>query len=183
MVVGAETFLQAVVANIASLFPVRIIHSYEQGVKFSRGIDRKLLQPGFHFFIPGYQSIHAESVVPQTINLPTQSFITRDNYDVSVSSNLEYQVVDVRKMWTGVQNLSTSINNTGMGYLSRYGRDNTFSELCKDTSELENKITEALNTKLEPWGTKINEFYITDVSRTIGLRHYSDSSTLLKSIE
>lgn len=183
MVVGAETFLQAVVTNIASLFPVRIVHSYEQGVLFTKGIDRKLLQPGIHFFVPGYQSIHMESTVPQTLNLPTQSFVTTDLYDVSVSSNLEYQIFDVRKMWVGVQDLGTSVTNTGMGYLSRFGRDNTFDELCRDTSGLERKITEALNVKLAPWGTKVNEFYVTDVSRTVGLRHYNDSSSVLKGIE
>lgn len=183
MVVGAETFLQAVINNIASLLPVRIIRSYEQGVRFTRGFDKKTLNTGIHFFIPGYQSIEKDSICPQTINLPTQSFVTSDLIDVSVSSNLEYQIFDVRKMWVGVQSLPTSINNTGMGYLSRFGRNNSFHQLCTDTSGLEEKITNALNVKLEPWGTKINEFYITDISRTMGLRHYGDSSTLLKGIE
>ncbi len=169
-----DTILTSLLDNLVNVLPIKTVHTYEQGVYFKQGKDVKLLQPGIHLHRPIIDSIETISTVPQTINLPTQSVLTEDGRAVSVSSNLEYEIYDARKVWTKVQDLDDSLHNTGMGYLSRYVRQYPYEELSNTTLRLESKVKRSLNHKVKPWGVKVNEFYVTDFVEAKQYRLFGD---------
>lgn len=169
-----DTILTSLLDNVVNVLPVKIIHTYEQGVYFKQGKDIKLLRPGIHLHRPIIDSIEKISTVPQTINLPTQSVLTKDGEAVTVSSNLEYKIHNARKVWTKVQDLDDSLHNTGMGYLSRFVRSYNYDKLAVSTEKLEEEVLENLNEKVNPWGVTVNEFYITDFVKARQYRLFGD---------
>lgn len=169
-----DTILASLLDNVVNVLPVKIVHTYEQGVYFKKGKDIKLLRPGIHLHRPILDSIEKISTVPQTINLPTQSILTKDGEAVTCSSNLEYEIRNARKVWTRVQDLDDSLHNTGMGYLARFTRQYPYAKLALSTEKLEEEIRENLNVKVKPWGVHVNEFYITDFVKAQQYRLFGD---------
>lgn len=169
-----DTILTSLFDNIVNVLPIKIIHSYEQGVYFKQGKDHKLLRPGFHLHRPIIDSIETMSVVPQTINLPTQSLVTKDGEAITLSSNLEYKITNVRKVYTRVHDLDDSIHNTGMGYLAHFVRKYDYGELTSHPQRLEKRVLDGLNDKVNPWGVKVNEFYVTDLVKARQYRLFGD---------
>ena len=170
-----DTILTSLLDNVVNLLPMEIVHTYEQGVYFKGGKDIKLLRPGIHFYRPIVGNIQKISTVPQTINLPTQSVLTKDFKPVTVSSNLEYKIHNARKVWTKVQDLDDSLHNTGMGYLGRFVRGYDYDLLAKSTAKLEEEVLDNLNEKVNPWGVTVNEFYVTDFVPAKQYRLFGDA--------
>ena len=169
-----DTILTSLLDNVVNILPMKIVHTYEQGVYYKQGKDVKLLRPGIHFHRPIIDGIEKISTVPQTIYLPTQSILTKDGEAVSVSSNLEYKIHNARKVWTKVQDLDSSLHNTGMGYLSRFVRGYNYNVLARSTGKLEEEVLDNLNEKVNPWGVTVKEFYVTDFVKAKQYRLFGD---------
>lgn len=103
--------LPTVLENFTRLAPIRIIHSYEQGVKFRFGKDIALLEAGVHVFVPFFESIETDSTATRYIITPLQDLITKDNVLVSTSGSLSYSVYDFRKHWVKLQDREDSLMN------------------------------------------------------------------------
>ena len=163
--------------NILALLPLRIIHSFERGVKFRLGRDIAELQPGLHFFWPYFEDIEVINVVPEVINLPTQSLTTLDGHHISFSANIEFEVHDARAMFCGVQDFQNSLMNMAMNHLAYRVRDWTWQELREGQRELERSIKDTLTTRVKKWGVTVLSVGITDLVETQTYRIFGESGT------
>lgn len=174
-----EEILSTVVANITNLLPIRKIHSYEQGVKFSFGQDKRLLKTGIHFYIPYIQGIEVRPTVPEVINLPNQSLITRDDKIVCISGAVEYQIQDLRKWWVSVQDFDATLVNTALGYIGRSVRQSQFDDIRTNTGAFEVDVYNKLKEKIDGWGVDLIDFYVTDFAPVKTFRLIGDGTPLL----
>src|SRR5660398_257946 len=61
----------------------RIIYQYERGVKFSLGSFKRIYPPGLAYAFPAFQSITKVDLRVNTLDIPRQEVITKDNVSVS----------------------------------------------------------------------------------------------------
>ena len=169
------TVVEAVLNNVATLLPFRMVHSYERGVRFRWGKDIAELSPGLHFFVPGIESIREVNVAPETRDLPTQSTYTKDGKNVTFSGNVCYRIVDARKMYVGVQDFDEALVAFAMVHLAERIGSRTLAALRKDRETLDVEIAETLSEKVAEWGATIEWVGLTDLAETRAYRLFGDA--------
>lgn len=183
-------FVELLFNNLLELLPFKIIRVYQRGIKFTFGhpytftgwlkvrkgetIQPKQLEPGFHWVFPLIQDIQILSVVPEVINLPTQTVTCQDDSNISFSANIEYRVVDAVKMFCEVQDFDQSLINIAMNKLSTYIRAQTYAEIYDCQDDIEAQIATDLTQKTMEWGVEVISVGITDLTKTRSYRIFSD---------
>lgn len=172
------TIVEAVFQNLAALLPIRVVRSYQQGVRFSLGQDRALLHTGVYFHLPWIWEVEIVDTAPQVLNLPTQTVRTIDGHSISFSGNIEFQVVDARLMYTKVQDLNHSLAARTMGHIARKIRRRTLDVLTTKQASLETYLKNTLHLQCSGWGVRINDVALTDLVQSKAFRLYGDVGTL-----
>lgn len=186
------TLVDIIANNLLALLPIKIIHPYERGVMFTFGhaltfrqwlaikrgkeVTPGQLEPGLHFFFPYFQSITVVHVVPEVVNLPTQSLTTTDGHHISFSANIEFEVHDAFAMYCGVQDFQNSLVNLAMNHLAYRVREWSWAELLTGQKDLERSMKDTLTTRVKKWGVTILSVGITDMVETQTYRVYGDST-------
>lgn len=191
---GLENIILIIIQNFTKLIPIRfaIIDSYQQGVKWFLGNPTKKLssrtgwywprfkkkwpfirfyRTGLHFYWPGLQLITLQDTVPEVVNLPVQSLITMDEVGICVSGAAHYEIVDLHKYYTRVQDFDDSFINMIMGMVERKVTTANFNDirnggkkaLCEFVMSEAGKIAHR-------WGVNLIDFYITDMVKARSIR-------------
>lgn len=172
------SIVEAVLDNVATLLPVRLVASYERGVKFQGGIDVAELGPGLHWFVPGWQSIEIINIAPETRNLPTQTVMSKDGRAVTFSANVCYRITNARVMFVSVQSFDEAMIAYAMCHLAHAVGTRTFAALRREREELEVELADSLSEKVAAWGAEIEWVGLTDLAEATAYRMFGDGSVL-----
>lgn len=145
------------------LWPLRVVRSYQQGVRFWWGRDTKELGPGVYAFLPFFGDIEIVTVVPDVLDMGVHSITTTDNRKVTFSANIAYEIVSARLMWTKVQDFETSLQRIAEGHLATKIRDWSYDDLITGQKELERSLRGTLETRAKKWGVLVIDVWITDL--------------------
>lgn len=156
---------------LKELQPLRIVHSFEQGVYFRNGqISRWVvgapdlaLPPGVYAVIPFFDDIEKVNTQEDTIDLPIQTLTTKDGKTVTLSWNVEFQVVNVVQHFMAVRDFDENMPRRAARHIASRVRNKTLDELINDQKELEDSLKGTLNTKAKTWGVKILDAGLTDI--------------------
>lgn len=173
-----ETVVGWLSNNLLALLPFRVVRSYQRGVRFRLGRDIALLSPGWWWFFPVVESIEVVDVAPCVMNLPTQSVTTCDGRALSFSANIEYEIVNARKMYVRVQHLDTSLSASAMGFLAETVRAQPWDALVAGQLALEGELRRTITKQARRWGVRIRRVHLTDFVTTRALRLYGDNAPL-----
>lgn len=163
-----DSLILFVVLAVVVIFVIsrtaRVVPQREQFVVERLGKYSATLDAGFHILIPFIDKVaYKHSLKEETIDVPSQSCITKDNISVQVDGVLYLQVVDARAASYGIQNYLFATQQLAQTTLrSEIGRielDRTFEE--RDT--INAQVVAAVDKAAEPWGVKILRYEIKDI--------------------
>jgi regulator of protease activity HflC (stomatin/prohibitin superfamily) len=122
------------------------------------------IQAGISYIIPFVDKIaYKHTLKEQTIDIPEQICITRDNVQVGVDGVIFIQVVDPRMASYGISNYLVSIvqlsQTTMRSEVGKIDLDKTFEERTLINSAIVSAINEASRT----WGVKILRYEIKNI--------------------
>jgi len=140
-----------VIARTALVVPQQSAFVIETVGRYSR-----TLQAGFHLLVPFVDRIaYRHTLKEQTIDIPEQVCITRDNVQVGVDGVLYLQVLDPRQASYGVMNYAFAISQLAQTTLrSEMGKidlDRTFEE----RGAINTSIVSELDKASLAWGVKV----------------------------
>lgn len=168
--------------NLSKLAPVKIVRSYQQGVRFTNGKDDKLLGPGWHWYWPIRQSIEVIDVAEDVIDCEVQSLTTKPDAngnaeEVTLSFVITFKVTDARKLYVSLQDFAENIERAARRYIHRRVRGWTYRELIDKQTELEAGVKKTLTDRFEKWGVEITDAGLTDLTsarnyRVYGVNHF-----------
>ena len=152
-VVGLIVF---VIAKTAVVVPQQSAFVVETLGRYSR-----TLQAGFHVLIPFVDRVaYRHTLKEQTIDVPEQVCITRDNVQVGIDGVLYMQVLDPRQASYGVNNYMFAISQLAQTALrSEIGKidlDRTFEE----RSTINGLLVTELDKASGAWGVKVLRYEI-----------------------
>lgn len=150
-----------------------------QGVKFSPKKVEKL-DPGVHWFIPGWQEIEHWTCVYQEIDCMLQSIATTDNVSVTFSANCGYTIEDAALMRTKVQHFDATLERALRSNLAEAVSDSEYATTKRKRKSICYAALKALRAETEGWGVTIQKVRLTDFGPAEQQRRFlSQDSTAL----
>ncbi len=145
-----------VIAKTAVVVPQQSAYVIETLGRFSRTI-----QAGFHVLVPFIDRVaYRHTLKEQTIDIPEQVCITRDNVQVGVDGVLYLQVLDARQASYGIVDYVFAISQLAQTTLrSEVGKidlDRTFEERAAINASIVTELDKASAT----WGVKVLRYEI-----------------------
>ncbi len=154
----------ALLVIVILLKTARVVPQREQFVIERLGKYSKTLDAGFHLLVPFVDIVaYKHTLKEQTLDVPSQSCITKDNISVEIDGVIYMQVNDARAASYGIENYvfatSQLAQTTLRSEIGKIELDRTFEERVTINSQ----VVEAVDRAAEPWGVKILRYEIKDI--------------------
>jgi regulator of protease activity HflC (stomatin/prohibitin superfamily) len=153
---GAPVLLVIFIVGIYLLSSIKILAEYERGVIFRLG--RLLPQakgPGIILvFVPLDRMVRI-SLRVDTIEVPPQDVITRDNVTVKVNAVIYFRVVEPRLAVTEVSNFLYATSQLAQTTLRSVLGEVDLDDLLSKRDDLNVRLQTILDQHTSPWGVKV----------------------------
>ena len=167
---GFLLILLAIILVIAAM-SIKIVKQSEVYVIERLGKFYKVADAGLTIIIPFFD--HVRSVVSlkqQTMDVPPQGVITKDNVTITIDTVVFYQITDPAKAVYEIQSLKKGIEylaiTTIRDIIGKMDLDQTFSS----RDGINNQLRVVLDEATDRWGCKIDRVEIKDITPPADIR-------------
>ncbi len=146
------------------LASIKILQEYERGVLFTLGRYSGTLGPGLNIIIPIIQTITKVDLRITTIDIPTQTTITKDNVSVKINGVVYFRVINPEKAVLKIDNYIYATANYAQTILRDVVSGITLDELLEKREEVAQQIRRLVDEKTDEWGIDITDIKLQDIS-------------------
>lgn len=139
------------------------INQYERGVKFTMGRYSEIMNPGWRFLWPVFQTFKKVDIRIKAVDVPDQRAITRDNVPVTVNAVLYYKISDAAKAVIEVENFYYAVSQYAQTTMRNIVGEITLDELLAERDKIAERIREIVDKETDEWGLKVNNVELKDV--------------------
>lgn len=159
--------------RLYDLWPVRVIRTWEQGLRVRAGNVHRVLTSanglggtGIHVFVPLVDEVVTVNAAIRAAESALQRLTTRDGVDVSVAFTLTYQIRDLRAVTEKVHDFADSVLDRIRGAAGQVVPALLWEEL---EAKLAPEMDATLRKKVRGWGLDLIELVPTSLSRAPAL--------------
>ena len=174
LLVGA---LVLVVVIAALLSAIEIVDAYEKRALTVFGEYRKLLEPGINFVPPFVSNTYAFDMRTQTLDVPRQEAITRDNSPVTADSVVYIKVMDAKKAFLQVDDYKRAVSNLAQTTLRAVLGDMELDDTLNKRQEINARIREELDEPTDEWGIRVESVEVREVTPSQGVKGAMEEQT------
>jgi regulator of protease activity HflC (stomatin/prohibitin superfamily) len=150
------TAIGVVIVVLYLISSVKILREYERGVIFRFG---RLLShpkgPGIILVFAPVDRIVRVSLRIDTLEVPSQDVITRDNVTVKVNAVIYFRVIDPRLAVVEVSNFLYATSQLAQTTLRSVLGEADLDELLSQREKLNLRLQSILDQHTSPWGVKV----------------------------
>jgi regulator of protease activity HflC (stomatin/prohibitin superfamily) len=149
---------------VVQIFPrIIVVRTTHRVVKFVRGKNVKLVEPGICWYWPILTEYVMIPVARQTVNLPTQRLVTSDGKRVVTSAVVVYTISDavqaVGKSW----DYDETIRDISMAEIASIITGWEYEQLLNGLGdEVRKDLTSSCRSALIKYGVRVNRCLLTD---------------------
>jgi len=155
------TLIVLVIVVLFLLSAVKVIAEYERAVVFRLG---RLLPaakgPGVVFIFPIIDRLVRVSLQVDTLDVPPQDIITRDNVTATVAAVVYYRVIDAQKAIVEVRNFRFASSQFAQTTLRSVLGEVEFDDLLGGREKIQGRLQSILDERTETWGVKVTNVEI-----------------------
>ena len=152
------------IAVVAVYQAVEIVNAYEKRALTVFGEYRKLLEPGFNFIPPFVSRTYTFDMRTQTLDVPRQEAITRDNSPVTADAVVYIKVMDARKAFLEVDDYKKAVSNLAQTTLRAVLGDMELDDTLNKRQEINAKIRKELDEPTDEWGIRVESVEVREVN-------------------
>ncbi len=156
--------LAVLLAAVTVVSAVEIVDAYEKEALTVFGEFRKLLEPGVHLVPPFVSRTYAFDMRTQTIDVPSQSAITRDNSPVTADAVVYIKVMDAKKAFLEVDDYKNAVSNLAQTTLRAVLGDMELDDTLSRRDQINDRINEELDEPTDEWGIRVEAVEVREVS-------------------
>jgi len=134
---------------------IKILNEYERAVIFRLGRLIASKGPGIIFIIPFVDKVVRISLRLETLDVPPQDVITRDNVSIKVNAVVYYRVMDPNKSVVEVANYAYATSQLAQTTLRSICGQAELDELLAERDKISIRLQEILDQDTDPWGIKV----------------------------
>jgi len=168
-------FLFVVVAAVWQA--VEIVDATEKKALTVFGEYRKLLEPGINFIPPFVSQTHAFDMRTQTLDVPRQEAITRDNSPVTADAVVYIKVMDARKAYLEVEDYKTAVSNLAQTTLRAVLGDMELDDTLNKRQEINARIRKELDEPTDEWGIRVESVEVREVNPSKDVQQAMEQQT------
>jgi len=142
---------------------VKIIVQYERGVLFAFGKFVKILEPGVNIVIPVYHRLEKIDTRVNTIDVPKQEVMSRDNVPVNINAVLYFRVSDPEKAILNVENYIYAVSKYAQTSLRNVTGEASLDELLSERQNISEKIRKIVDEATDQWGIQVVAIEVQDI--------------------
>lgn len=136
---------------------IHILNEYERGVIFRLGrLHPRPVGPGIIFVWKPIDRIVKLSLRVETLDVPSQDVVTRDNVTVKVNAVLYFRVVEPIRAVVEVANYLYATSQLAQTTLRSVLGEVELDQLLSEREQLNLRLQHVLDQQTEPWGIKVN---------------------------
>src|SRR5438874_11020139 len=143
---------------------VRVLREYERGVIFRLGKLLAAKGPGLIILIPVVDRMVKMDLRVVTIDVSKQEVMTRDNVPATVDAVVYFRVVDPVAAVVKVENFWKATSLIAQTTLRSVLGQAPLDDLLSQRDVINQKLQEIIDKQTEPWGIKVTEVEVKDVS-------------------
>jgi regulator of protease activity HflC (stomatin/prohibitin superfamily) len=150
------TTIIVIVVVLYLISSIKILREYERGVifRFGRLLDHPK-GPGIILVFAPVDRIVRVSLRVDTLEVPSQDVITRDNVTVKVNAVLYFRVIDPRLAIVEVSNFLYATSQLAQTTLRSVLGEVDLDELLSQREKLNLRLQTILDQHTSPWGVKV----------------------------
>ncbi|MBP1924009.1 regulator of protease activity HflC (stomatin/prohibitin superfamily) [Halorubrum alkaliphilum] len=172
--VGVLALLLALV-TLASA--VEIVDAYDKEALTVFGEYRKLLEPGVHLVPPFISRTYAFDMRTQTLDVPQQEAITRDNSPVTADAVVYIKVMDAKKAFLEVDNYKKAVSNLAQTTLRAVLGDMELDDTLSKRDLINNRIHDELDEPTDEWGIRVEAVEVREVNPSQDVQRAMEQQT------
>jgi regulator of protease activity HflC (stomatin/prohibitin superfamily) len=172
--VGVLVLLLAVVTVYQM---VEIVDAYEKKALTVFGEYRKLLEPGISFIPPFVSRTYAFDMRTQTLDVPRQEAITRDNSPVTADAVVYIKVMDARKAFLEVDDYKKAVSNLAQTTLRAVLGDMELDDTLNKRQEINARIRKELDEPTDEWGVRVESVEVREVNPSADVQQAMEQQT------
>ncbi|WP_136716752.1 SPFH domain-containing protein [Halorientalis salina] len=143
---------------------VRIVDAYDKEALTVFGEYRGLLEPGINFVPPFVSRTHRFDMRTQTMDVPRQEAITRDNSPVTADAVVYLRVMDAKKAFLEVDDYRTAVSNLAQTTLRAVIGDMELDDTLNKRQEINARIRTELDEPTDEWGIRVESVEVREVN-------------------
>ena len=141
-----------------------IIKEWERGVVLRLGrLLPEAKSAGVNFVVWPIETLYRISLRLETLDVPPQDIITRDNVSVKVNAVCYFRVVDANLALSQVQNYQYATSQLAQTTLRSLVGQFELDEILSQRDKVNAKLQIILDQDTEPWGIKVSKVEVKQV--------------------
>jgi regulator of protease activity HflC (stomatin/prohibitin superfamily) len=152
-----------IIVGIFVLSGIKVVNQYERGVMLTLGKFSGIKNPGLRVIVPIFQRIIKVDVRTNTIDIPKQEVITKDNVTVNVDAVVYFRVVDAEKAVLETQNFIYASSQFAQAALRDVTGNVELDELLGKRDSVSSQIKQIVDAQAEKWGIDVENVKIQNI--------------------
>nr|WP_246279882.1 SPFH domain-containing protein [Natronomonas salina] len=161
LLVGLALLAITVAAVVSS---IEIVEAYEKRALTVFGEFRELLEPGLHVVPPFVSRTYPFDLRTQTLDVPQQEAITRDNSPVIADAVVYVRVMDAKRAFLEVEDYRNATSNLAQTTLRAALGDMELDETLSQREKINARIREELEGPTDEWGVRVEAVEVREVT-------------------
>jgi regulator of protease activity HflC (stomatin/prohibitin superfamily) len=152
-----------VVVIIFVLSSIKVVNQYERGVILTLGKFSGIREPGLRVIVPLFQQMTKVDTRTNTIDIPKQEVITKDNVTVNVDAVVYFKVLDSQKAVLEVRDYVYATSQFAQAALRDVTGNVELDALLGKRDEVSQQIKENVDSQTEKWGIDVENVKIQNI--------------------
>jgi regulator of protease activity HflC (stomatin/prohibitin superfamily) len=152
-----------IIVVIFVLMGVKVVDQFERGVVLTLGKYSGMKDPGLRLIIPIIQRMIKVDIRTNTIDIPKQEVITKDNVTVNVDAVVYFRVKDSTKAILEVTNYIYASSQYAQAALRDVTGNVDLDSLLGKRDEVSKQIKEIVDVQTEKWGIDVETVKIQNI--------------------
>jgi len=161
--IPAAIILSVIFLLILVPYIFRILNEFERGVVYTLGRLGDAKGPGLIILIPIIQKMVRVDMRVQTLSIPNQDVISKDNVSVKVNAVVYYRVIDANKAVNQVNDCDRATSELSQTTLRAVLGKYELDVMLAEREKLNSDIRTILDEKTEHWGIKVESVELKNV--------------------
>ena len=138
------------------LSSIKVVHTGEVYVVERLGQFHRVLEPGWHFIIPGVDYVRKKiSTKQQILDVPPQSVITKDNVKISVDNVIFYKVLNAKDAVYNIEDYKAGIVYCATTNVRNSLGSMSLDEILSGRDAINQKLLSIIDDVTDAYGVKV----------------------------